>query len=182
MKVAGLLLHTDFIGEICDGEARDGKLILKRGKEVKEFLLSVPMDNPDDPKKPKFKDVKPFMLVRGKFGNVKPLYLVKWNSLYPLCFEVREGTRKFIDPETNNEINVHFENLEIVSPSFKDTKVLPELLGETHDLRFLKGMKKYATEGESNVKGIIMFALIALIAGAVGYAIYYFFFKKQSGG
>jgi hypothetical protein len=175
MKVACLVLHTDFIGEICDGDVHDGKLLVKKNKTVKEFVLSVPKT--DDDGKTRWKDVKPFSLVRGKFGGVKPLYIVKWNSLYPVAFEVREGVKKYVDPSTQEEIDISFQNLEVVKPEFKDTKILPELLGETTDLRFMKGMKKYSVEGDSPMRGIFLFAGIFLLLAGAGYLIYYFLFS-----
>jgi len=168
-----LILDTDWTGEIKDGDIVDGKVVLKRGKQTKEFILSIP--RMDKEKKEFFDDVKPIYF-KGKLGGTKPMYILKWNSLYPVAFELKEEFKTFVSPDTNESLTMKIQSLEPIKPEFKDTKILPEMLAETHDMRFLKHMKKYQTGGGGvEAKGIIMFAGIILLLGGIGYLVYYFF-------
>jgi len=178
MKGMFLFLDSDFLGQIIQGEIIDGKVLIKRGKEMQEFILSIPTEVDG---KVKWQDVNPIKLVKGRLGGVKPFYILKWNSLYPVAFEIRDTTKNFINPETHEQIVMQGKTLEVVVPEFKDTKILPEMLGETHDMRFLKQMKKYQTGGGMEMKGILTFALIGIILASAGYLIYHFFFQKQGG-
>jgi len=180
-KAMALIFDTDFQGSIMEGEAIDGKFLLKMGKQYKEWILSIPKVVKDENGKDKteWMDVKPFM-VKGKLGGAKPMYLLKWNSLYPLAFNVKNEKKIFLSPDTSEALTLDMKTLEMIVPDFKDTKILPELLGETHDLRFLKGMKKYVGGEEGGgMKGILMFAGIVILLASIGYAVYYFFFQNK---
>lgn len=171
----GLILDSDFTGQMVNLNVRDGKALVKRGRHVQEFLLSIPRENSDG--KVKWQDVNPIQ-VKGRMGGSRPMYILKWNSLYPMAFEMKNNIKKYVNPDTKEEIAIEEKTLEVVKPEFKDTKVLPELLGETHDLRFLKGMKKYTAGSEVDMRQIFMFVLGVIILLSVGYLLYYFVFKK----
>jgi hypothetical protein len=63
-----------------------------------------------------------------------------------------------------------YKKLEVVEPDIKETKgMLPELMKETFDMRFLKNMKKYS-EGKGGGEGIskgkaIMLAVVSMVVG-----------------
>lgn len=177
-KATALIFDTNFQGSIVDGEVSDGKFLIKTGKTYKEWILSIPkvVKGDDGKDKTEMIDVKPIM-VKGKLGGVKPMYLLKWNSLYPVAFQVINQKKVYISPDTSDALTMDIKMLEQIVPDFKDTKILPELLGETHDLRFLKGMKKYVSGDEGGgMKGILMFAGIFILLASIGYLAYYFFF------
>lgn len=145
-------------------------------------MLSVPEEvEIEKGKKQTFwRDVRPIML-RGRFGTVKPLYFLKWNSLYPMEFQVRNETKEFVNTATGEKITFEQKTIEPVTPTFKDTKMLPELLGETHDMRFLKGMKKYVTGERFELPSWLPILLFILALGGLGYLIYYFFLSGGAG-
>jgi hypothetical protein len=170
-----LILDTDWSGAIVDSEIIDGKVLIKKGKTVKEFILSIPRKDANG--REYWEDVKPIFF-RGKLGGVKPMYILKWNCLYPLAFERKEETKKFVSPE-GETITTISETLEPIKVSeMKDTKILPEMLAQTHDMRFLKSMKKVQTGGEINIRGILMFAGILLLLLGGGFLIYKLFLKR----
>lgn len=176
-KATFLILDTDYTGKIATGEIRDGKGFVKVGKKAYEWIMSYPKEIVRDGKKEiVWEDVKPIS-VTSSFGVKKDLYIVKWNSLYPVAFEVSKEKKEFVDQKTGEKLVAEIKNIEPVPTiKFKDTNILPELLAETHDLRFIKSMKKYAAGG-AEFGDIFKFILIFVVIFGLGYLIYYFFFR-----
>jgi hypothetical protein len=125
-----LLFHTDFMAEKKKIEIKDGKVVI----DDKEFLVD---------------RVKPFMMMTKRLGRVsiKPIYLLKWDKIEPAPYEMTETE---IDGETYAELKDKFviKSLDVVFPEKGEKDVLPHYLRETHDMRYLKHMKKYATDGK----------------------------------
>jgi hypothetical protein len=166
-------LDSDFIGTLQTGEIANGKVTLGKGDKMKEFILSIPIEQPDG--KIVWKDVQPIRL-RGRFGAEKPLFILKWNSLFPVGFIQDTKTKEWVNPENPNERMTFTEkSLEILEPKFKDTKLLPEILGSTWNLRFLKSMKTYAGGGGGiDMKKFLPIIIIVFVVGIIGYVWYYY--------
>jgi hypothetical protein len=143
-----LMFDTDFSAELMTGKIVNGKVILG---ETEHFVDKTP----------------PFHLKKGL--GTRPLYLMKWNSIYPMTFEVQEkkGTINFPDGTTKEIIS---KDLVPVSTEFYEGKAEkgynPELLKTTSDTRFLKGMKKYSEGGGFELKGSLSKILLVVILGA----------------
>lgn len=147
IKEKALIFHTDWTAEERDIEVFNGIGLVKYGEPVgdKEFVL--------DQCRPVI--VNQPMGFLGK-PQRKMLYLLKWDKLRP-CSMFLDQT--YTDGNGSDFIEVGFkpnggEIRETLAPfdikfggqdgHFKD--MTPDKLRQTYDLRFLKHMKKYATE------------------------------------
>jgi hypothetical protein len=154
MKATILLLDSDFTGRIIRrGVSQDGKLRYKTKDEDKEWDIS---------------KAKPFNL--QTFFSSRPLYICKWNSLYPLQFDIKDNSKEYVNAETGEKIKIGGKELVVISPDdlkFKEShKDTPEMLAGTHDQRFLKHMRKYAG-GREGMQASLFPILMALIFGAI---------------
>jgi len=70
MRVKALLLDTDFIGEIRNTKVKDGRIRI----DNKEFRVD---------------KSRPIILKSGFFAK-KPLYILKWDSLIPAEYKLKE--------------------------------------------------------------------------------------------
>ena len=145
-----IILQTDFSGEFAKIDIIDGKCVYKD----KEFLVD---------------RARPFLLKKRKLfkTTIKPLYFLKWDKVEPAHFIVDE---KEIDGEQYAELKDKYV-LKTIEPAFpdksKDDK-LPAMLRETHDMRFLRHMKKYAGEGQPKTREFPKWLLIPMFLIAAG--------------
>lgn len=115
---------------------------------------------------------RPFQLKTAL--GVRPLYLLKWNSLAPMNFEIKENTKTYTRMVDGKEetITVAEKELKEVDPKFDtSSKVTPEILKTTQDGRFLKHMKKYAGGAGGGIFGEEGGSMLPLILGVVGGAV-----------
>ena len=129
MGEEGILLNTDFTGEMVKFDIKDGKAIIKE----KEFIID---------------RIQPINLKKKRFGRMRiiPFYLLKWDKIEPANFRIVETEidgQKYGEIEQANILNT----LEVDFPANQEGDVLPEMLKETMDLRFMKHLKRYAGEG-----------------------------------
>jgi hypothetical protein len=109
-------------------------------------------------------------MVKTFFG-AEPLYLLKWNSVKPVGFQVTEKYGTYRD-DKGNEINIVTKDLEPIDPKFDDkTNILPELLRTTFESRYLRSMKKYAEGGGGLGRGFVFILIAVLLVGLVYYAV-----------
>jgi len=146
-----IFFNSDYTLEIKEADVKDGKAVIGD----KEYYVD---------------KAKPLML-KTTFGS-KPVYFVKWDSITPLNWTVKEKREKFSN-EKGEEIEVKRREIEFIDPKFDDSKkILPEILKITGETRFLKGLKSYA-EGrkpfEMNTRMIMLFVGTFLIVGAIAY-------------
>jgi hypothetical protein len=132
MGEEGIMLMTDFTGELVKFDIKDGKTVIND----KEFIID---------------RVQPIILKKKRLGKMRhtPFYLLKWDKVEPAHIEVIETD---IDGDKYDEIvsTPILRSLEVVFPDKEKGDVLPEMLRETHDMRYMKHLKKYAGDG---VKG-----------------------------
>lgn len=167
IKEKALIFHTDFTAEERDIEIYNGIGLIKYGEPIgdKEFIID---------------QCRPIIVNQegGFFGKKgrKMLYLLKWDRLKPCSMIIDHK-----NPNGSDYIEVGFqpngnEIRETLAPfdvgfgqqkgEFKD--ITPDIMRQTYDLRFLKHMKKYATEepkkrfGFGSGKGVM--ALIIFVA------------------
>ena len=153
MKASILLLDTDFNARLIRKvPVKDGKVLLKKGREKKEFIVD---------------KARPFYL-RTFFGS-RPLYICKWSSIIPLEFDVKEKYETFVNEQTNEKVKLGRKELVVIDPSDakwqEKYKITPELLASTHDMRFLKGMGKYGKRFE--LEGSPLPIILALVFGMI---------------
>lgn len=153
-----MILDTDFSGEIKKAEIKDGKVTINN----KEWYVD---------------KAKPFML-KGLIP--RPLYILKWDNVLPLEFEVEEKNTVLKNETTGETFTMVKKQLvPLTETKFQEKyKQMPELLKETQDLRFLKSMKKYAGGGEGILAGaksskFVMFLIFAIIIGVGGFLLTY---------
>jgi hypothetical protein len=180
-----MLFDTDFQTEIVDKEIKDGFVTI----EEKEFFV----DN-----------AIPFMIKKeglfGRFfGGFTPLYILKWNVIIPVGFQLTSGRMKLheminnlqdenLKEELSKTIKVRpedaektveirtIESLDIKFPENDPEKkvISPELLKSTVDMRFLKNFKKYAggeSGGGMNKRKLLDILFIAGIGFFIFFAI-----------
>jgi hypothetical protein len=126
-----MLFHTDYVAEKVKFDVKDGKAII----DNKEFIID---------------RTTPILLKETRLGRTrfKPFYLMKWNQIEPANLQV-------VDIEPNSEEYAELaqnsfpviRTLEVIFPEKGEGDVLPEMLRETHDMRYMKHLKKYASEG-----------------------------------
>jgi len=152
-----LLLHTDFTAEKKKIEVKDGKAVI----DDKEFIVD---------------RVQPIMIKQRRFGRtrIKPFYILKWDKVEPVNYVIDE---REIDGERYAELRdkAILKSLEVVFPEKTGKDVLPHYIRETHDMRFLKHMKKYATEGGKKLefKRWMLVPIAFLISGGIMFMLYY---------
>lgn len=176
IKEKALVFHTDWTAEEVDIEINNGKALVKYGEPIgdKEFIID---------------QVRPFIIKsKGRFGSNKLLYLLKWDKLRPCNFVLE--TNGAGNP--NDYIEVDFkpnggevrQTLAPFTPEFGQQRgefkdITPDIMRQTYDLRFLKHMKKYATEGGGRKfslgsgRGVIMaitFGVVFLITFLFSYS------------
>ena len=149
MKGIFIIFDTDYNATIKKANIKNGKVVIGD----KEWVVD---------------KAKPF-LVRTMFGKTYPLYLLKWNSVFPANPKVEEEVRTFVDPETNEKLEVVYKNLTFAEPKFDEKqKVTPEILRSTAETRFIKAMKRYTApriiEWQKWLP-LILFILFLLIGG-----------------
>lgn len=124
----GLLFHTNYIAEKKKFDIKDGKAVI----DDKEFIVD---------------RVQPFILLKKRFFVTKavPLYLLKWDKIEPIKYVV---TERKLDKDEYVEIEEKgtLKTLEVEFPEKREGDVLPFYLRETHDMRYLKHMKTYASD------------------------------------
>ena len=130
----GILLHTDYTAEEVKFEIKDGKAVI----DDKEFIVD---------------RVQPINLKKKRFGRTRitPFYLLKWDKIEPAniqLVEVEEDGKRYAEIAPANVLRT----LEVVFPEKEEGDVLPEMLRETHDMRYMKHLKKYAGEGTGGKK------------------------------
>jgi hypothetical protein len=133
MGEEGIILSTDFIAEKAKFEIKDGKTVI----DNKEFIVD---------------RIQPIMLKEKRLGRVrfKPFYILKWDKIEAANIQVTEDEEYVeVGNNGNKTIGNILRTLNVVFPDEGEGqgKILPEMLRETIDLRFLKSMKKYAGEG-----------------------------------
>ena len=152
MKEKFLVFKTDFTAEMVSSKVKDGKTVIGN----KEFEVD---------------KTRPFTL-KTAFGN-RVFYLLKWNSLYPMTFAVKEDVKTYRD-DTGKELQVKTQELVSVEPEFYEkggAGYSPEMLKTTTDVRFLKGFRAYAGEGR-DWKNILSWVLGITIFLAAGFLIW----------
>lgn len=160
MKDYFLFFDTNFIAELRKAKIKNGKVVLDDGEHIIDKTT-------------------PFQL-RTMFG-IRPLYIMKWNSMYPATFKVKEVDQLYRNVVTNEEMKMKVGELVPVDITFYEKGGLgysPEVLKDTHDQRFLKGMKKYAEGGGRDWKNIMSWVLGVMIFLA-GTALIYMFMTGQ---
>jgi hypothetical protein len=124
---------------------------------------------------------KPFIL---KGLVPRQLYILKWDNVLPLEFQVVEKNTVLKNESTGETLTLSKKQLVPLTENdlkFQEKyKSMPELLKETADMRFLKSMKRYAGgEGFSDrTKKLVMFLIFAIVIGVAGFLLTYAF---QSG-
>jgi hypothetical protein len=134
MSEKGILLSTDFTAEEVKFEVKDGKAVIGD----KEFIVD---------------RVHPINLKKKRMGRTRitPFYLLKWDKIEPAnvqLVEVEEDGKRYAEIAPANVLRT----LEVVFPEKEEGDVLPEMLRETHDMRYMKHLKKYAGEGKGGRK------------------------------
>jgi hypothetical protein len=153
-----LLFLTNFTAERRKIDIRDGKCII----DDKEFIID---------------RVQPFLLMKKRLfkTTIKPIYLLKWDKIEPVNYVIEETE---VDGEKYGELKERavVRSLVVKFPEKGEKDVLPHYLRETHDMRYLKHMKKYAT-GE---KGFGMkfqrwwlIPISFIISGGIMFLLYY---------
>jgi hypothetical protein len=152
MRAAFLLFDTDFTAQLVRKNIKNGKVVLKDGEHIVD-------------------KTKPLILQSGL--GTRPLYLVKWNSIYPMTFELQEKTTVLRD-EAGKEFKLISKELIPVKTEFYEkggAGYSPEILKTTQDVRFLKGLGKYSEGGRDMrttmtwVLGIVIFIAAAFLIG-----------------
>ena len=154
MAEEGILLHTDFTGEKVKFEVKDGKAVIKD----KEFIVD---------------RIKPINLKSKRLGREKitPFYILKWSAIEPAniqLVDVEVDGKMYSEAKTSNIL----KTLEVTFPDPTEDTVLPEMLRETHDMRYMKHLKKYAGEGAGGGKKLefkrwMLFPIALILAGVV---------------
>lgn len=154
-KATCILFDTNFSAEMKKENIKDGKIILYD----KEFFVD---------------KVRPFTIT-DTFGGTRLLYLFKWNMLEPLSFMEKDGTKEEV---LDDGLRVKYKTTELVPMTPEDLKqegrdkILPQMLKDTMDMRFLKQMKPTKSGGggldirEMAVPiliGVMVLGIIALI-------------------
>jgi len=155
-----ILLHTDFMGEEKKIEIKDGKAVI----DDKEFIMD---------------RATPFLIKTKRLGRtiLKPLYIMKWDKVEPVQYTLGE---REIDGDEYAELEQKglLKTLEIKFPPKDESDILPHYLRETHDMRYLRHMKKYATEGQGKIgfgfKRWMLIPIAFLISGGIMFALNYF--------
>jgi len=151
----GLILNTDFTAEEVDLNIENGSAIVNDS----EFIIN---------------DSQPILIKKkGKFVN--PLYILKWDSLIPMKMAIerevitKEELEKNYDLKGEIENSMVYKRLVPMDVKFIKTKpkskignvtVTPEMLKDTIDLRFLKGMKNYVSPTEKNKADFITLIIL----------------------
>jgi len=129
-------MHTDFMAEKVKFDVVDGKAII----DNKEFIVD---------------RVKPITLKETRLGRTrfKPFYILKWDKIEAANIQAID-----VDPSSPDYMAVAesslpiLKTLEVVFPDKEKSDVLPEMLNETHDMRYMKHLKKYSAEGTGGKK------------------------------
>lgn len=150
----GILMHTDFTAEKVKFEVKDGKAIIND----KEFIVD---------------RVKPINIISKRLGRKKitPFYILKWDKIEPAnieLIEVESDGHRYAEIAPANILRT----LEVTFPEQGEDTVLPEMLKETFDLRFMKHLKKYAAEGAGSGRKLefkrwMLFPIILVLTGIV---------------
>ncbi len=142
IKSKALILESDTEGRIINVNVKNGKIYTDDGI----FIIDM------------FKHkIKPIIL--NTFFGKKTLYILKWNSIIPCSFDIKENTEKI------NKIN--FIKREIVPLELKFVKTeLPETIKNSFELEFIKSFSKYSTKSKIKldnkffIVGVIVFFII----------------------
>jgi hypothetical protein len=136
MGEEGLLFTTEFTAEKVKFNIVDGKAII----DNKEFI---------------FDRVQPITLKETRLGRkrYKPFYILKWDKIEPANIIVDQFVA---DDEymrvSENGTGLIVKSLDIAFPEKGEGDILPEMLKETHDMRYMKHLKKYSAEGAGGGK------------------------------
>lgn len=140
VKAKIIFFSSDFTGELKSGHIKDGNIIISEGKEKKEYIVD---------------KAQPFNIKYRKFGKPEVTYLCNWGSLLPLQF-------KPMEIEDNGVKTIKLVPLDL--EEYK-TRIKPDMLAETGDMRFLKHMKKYSEDKKFSGEGLSM--ILKIIFGVI---------------
>jgi len=152
MKAKALVFDTNYFAEMKSAKLEEGFLRLKD--------MQIPVDQ-----------TRHFTLKRKIFGIIPistPLFLLKWNSIYPAEFDVVESREATFVDESGREINLYRKELVPINElQFKERqKIYPEMVKDVAEIRFLKRMKSYLEPKAAG--GLPMLPLmLALVLGAI---------------
>ena len=152
MNVRALIFDTNYIAEMKKAKLEEG--FLKIGN------MQIPVDKS-----------RHFTLKRKifhLFTTTVPLFILKWNSIYPMEFEVAESKEATYVDESGREITLYRKELVPADIEFYEEKkkIYPELVKDVTEIKFLKRMKSYL-EPRGRGELPILPLLLALILGAV---------------
>ena len=151
-KVVVDVFDTDFTSKRYNTKIENGKITIAD----KEWVVD---------------GVRPFATTAA-FGTVRPLYLLKWNSMTPLEFSVEESDKSFTD-DTSGQTHkfVHKELVPLTQDpkkglGFAQSKILPQTMKLTTDMRFLRSLRLGA-KPKSKMDFNEMLPYIIAIGGAI---------------
>jgi hypothetical protein len=154
MSNKGILLSTDFTGEEVKFDIKDGKTVIND----KEFIVD---------------RIKPINIISKRLGREKitPFYILKWSKIEPANIELVETEvdgHKYAELQSANIL----QTLEVTFPDPTEDTVLPSMLQQTADMRFIKSLKKYAGEGTGGGKKLefkrwMIFPIVLVLSGIV---------------
>jgi len=154
MSEEGILLSTDFTAEKVKFDIKDGKTVIND----KEFIVD---------------RIKPINLKSKRLGREKitPFYIMKWDKIEPANIELVETEidgHRYAEAVPANILRT----LEVTFPDPTEDTVLPSMLQQTADMRFIKSLKKYAGEGTGSGKKLefkrwMLFPIVLVLAGIV---------------
>lgn len=155
-KATCILFDTNFSAEIKKENIKDGKITLYD----KEFFVN---------------NVRPFT-ISDPLGGTRLLYLFKWNMLEPISFTEKDGVKEEV---FDDGLKVKYKTSELVPMTPDDLKsegrdkVLPAMLKDTMDMRFLKQMKPTKSGGGGpDLREMAVPILIGVMALAVIFLIF----------
>jgi hypothetical protein len=153
MKAAALIFDTDFTAEMHDVKLKDGKIQYAD----KEWVAD---------------KTTPFQL-KTSFG-MRPLYLLKWNSLIPIEWAVVESEKKFTDEEgkTYGVAVKDIKPLDFKEIKWEPSKVLPAILRQSGEMKFMRGLKGGGEKGDiaetiGKILPIVIIGAVILLVAVV---------------
>lgn len=181
MKSKLLLFDTDFNAELVTANVKDGKAKRGKWKNAKEWIVDKTI---------------PFQLKQG--WSVRPLYLLKWNMVFPASYkiqvvDIKSGEAKVVGEFPTLTKGLELKNLKEKPPEIERIVELvpmpvefyeakgkdkvgydPSILATTNDVRFLKGFGKYSGGGgsERDWKQYIQYVLLLIVLGAGGFLVF----------